>query len=360
MGDVDTSNLETQLNGVQTALNPLLDEQNINWTKVADLIAKILSLSVQIMSRKEAALNEAYAALKPLYKEPDNNKQEITLLNAKIFDLNSQILQQKLPFENLKLRSYNVREGVFLNTQEADERKAALLKFAKHESLKRDPSSAVRAEAKQPLEDYQKWENPWLAHPLKQNQWYNNHQVAALTGAKVPVGEKDLEKTISQSKKGIALSFAYLMVPEPKNPSLNHFVSMHVSADQKEITYLDSNGEKIRPADEEKLKKQFPNAKIVYRDNEGNKISQEAANESPHNILRVQFDGHNCGMYSTEFATLMKEAAGNEEKIQEGIKRIKEADPEKKRLQHENHLGPPPRQKYTVSLEKKPMHKAKL
>jgi len=330
----------------------------------------------------EAELSKAYSALRPLYQDADKNALSIADLMAKILALSSAVNQEKLAAGKASGDEYHEKEGVFLNKQETKERDWAV---ALYEKLRQPPKQTAippadtlstpttppppqqtpgqqtpsPAKRKPNISDYRKWENPWLQRPLKDNQWYNNHQVEMLTGRKVPVGNKELSSFLKESKHNAPLAFSYLMTPEPKNPSLNHFVSMYVNAAGTEITYLDSNGEKIRPEDEKRLKEQFPNAQIVYRDHEGQKIPKEIADRPPEKpLLRVQFDGHNCGMYSAEFATLMKEAHGDESKIQEGIKKIKAIDPTEKRMQHEAHLHA--RKPYSVGVERTQGIKAKL
>ncbi|MCH2038117.1 MAG: hypothetical protein MK137_05955 [Rickettsiales bacterium] len=130
------------------------------------------------------------------------------------------------------------------------------------------------------------------------------------------------------------------MTPDEKDASQNHFVSMNIRNNNGalELEYLDSNGELMHDKERRAITKQLPGVSIFYRDHNGNRITESAAKSNQEQILRVQFDGHNCGMYSTEITNLMKHANGNEGLIKDGLKNISKLDPNDVRNEHYERL----------------------
>ena len=180
---------------------------------------------------------------------------------------------------------------------------------------------------------YTAWQREQQKKPITGKEWYNREQVACLTGGDVPAGRKELGAFLKKNAGNLPLFLAYLTIPDEKNPDENHYISFHVSKDNK-ITWLDSNGQLMSAGDEAIFKTHFPGAEVVYRNQEGGEISQASAAANPENILRVQYNNHDCGMYATELTSRMK-AAGS---ANIDFAAVKALDSATTRADHQNHL----------------------
>jgi hypothetical protein len=315
----------------------------------------------------EAALASKYSALASFYNDSDSNANQIAALKAEIHTIQISLLKsvtekengEKYPLQrgvyvNEDGGGYDLWQGVHLNPTQLEDRNKALdiYEALTKRKLELPGEGAKPAPGAPPIShpkvsEYRGWERRWVQEPIRGQQWYNNQQVAMLTGRECPVGKDGLSKFLDHGLKNAPLAFSYLKVPDKDDPSLNHFVSIYIEIknNKPEVTYLDSNGETISPEDERQLrtqlKKRFKeDAEIVYRGQNGEKVSQGEATQPSHKLLRVQFDGHNCGMFSTEFTALMKEARGDEAVIKAGIERIKATPPtpDDRRKTHETHI----------------------
>lgn len=275
-----------------------------------------------------------YGELRDLYRDPLKNAQEIRSLNQELSQLDSRILSLTDEQQRQRGFEYSTSEGV----------------YRKQDSLSRiNPLFSKRRNRALSLEDQQQlndWDRSALIDSLSGNKWYNEKQVAYLTGnSSIPVGDNGLQNFLHDksgylSRNGSSLSFAYLAMPDKKDESRNHFVSMHIENNNGslELQYFDSNGELMRQEDRQIIKKQFPNINIAYRDYNGQKMTESQARSKPEHILRVQFDDHNCGMYSTEITNVMKHANGNEALIQDRLLDISTLEPSKVRQEHYKRL----------------------
>lgn len=169
-----------------------------------------------------------------------------------------------------------------------------------------------------------KWRNECLRESINGEQWLNNIQVGAATGGRVTVGTDDLGKFLAKNKGNLPLSVAHIVTGANKQ---NHFVSLDFRKGEDgkpEITYLDSNGDLMPLAERRALESQFPGVVVKYLDKEGNKIPEREAAENQDNILRVQFDDHNCGLYTSHAVNMFKAANGNSESIKAGVAKLHE------------------------------------
>lgn len=281
------------------------------------------------ISELQTILNEKYAALRPLYDNQGANAILISSLNQEI-----QTLSAKLhAVESDKQEKYVDGAGVFLTGAEQLERNRAL---ATYKSLGLLPQNFTGD-----LAQYRRWLRREQQKPITDKQWYNNLQSSMLNGRQTPVGGKELKQFLTRSKRNAPLSFAYLKIPDKYDSSLNHFVSMHLSTDRKELTYVDSNGHLMSEEDKKKIMDCFsdPKPNIVYRDKDGKRLSERDANNDPSRLLRVQFDNYNCGVYSTEITALFRDAKGNENLIQQQLKELKNLDTVVARKQHQKCLS---------------------
>ncbi len=167
------------------------------------------------------------------------------------------------------------------------------------------------------------WRKQCLLDPIKDQQWLNNIQVEAATGAPVAAGTTELETFLKKNNGIPPVSFAYIILGPNEQ---NHFVSFDIRNvnGKTEITYVDSNGDFMPIAERQSLEKILPGVDVKYLSNSGNKISEIDAVRTPENILRVQFDDYNCGLYTTNIVNMLKSSNGNAAEIEQGVARIKE------------------------------------
>ncbi len=266
-------------------------------------------------------LEGLYRKLKEYYADPTKYAAEIAKLNSEIAELETELKiheQKKQDPATGTTLTYSPATGTFETPDQQQEREAA-------------------TKAGKKSEQYQDWQRKFQKEPITHNEWYNTEQVKFLTGQDVPAGNKELGEFLAKNAGKLPLTFAYLMVPDANNPSLNHFVTINISA-KNEVTYLDSNGALIRPEDRATIASKLPGASFHYRDHNGEKITEEQAQSNPTSVLRVQFDGHNCGMYSSELTNLFDAAKGNEQNIQTSIRNIKQLSPDAQRQEHSARL----------------------
>lgn len=210
---------------------------------------------------------------------------------------------------------------------------------AKIDRLHSYPTRAPGEEITDPQEiaDRQ-WRSQCLRDPISSSQWLNNIQVEAATGKRVTVGTSDLEKFLHKSKDNLPVSFAHI-VTGPKEQ--NHFVSFDIrtgtDSNKPEVTYVDSNGDLMPLAERQALERQIPGVVVKYLNKDGEKISEAEAVRNPDNNLRVQFDEHNCGLYTTHAVNMLRAAGGDSEKIIAGVARLKEIS--KDPISHRATLG---------------------
>lgn len=265
-------------------------------------------------------LSELYRDLKFAY---EGNKPEYLDLQKNITDLTSELNaavkaeEEKKKLEGVPSVEYDPKLGVYVPSGKAAENEERLKRL--HDGRPTDEDLA--------------WRNQCLLEPISGTEWYNNLQVEALTGQQVPVGTSALSDFLQKNRNPGA--FAYII--EGPNEQ-NHFVSFDIrtGADGRfEITYVDSNGDLMPEAERAVLARQYPGVEVKYIDRDGNKISEAEA--TPQNLLRVQFDGHNCGMYSSEITQMLNESKG----ASLNVDRLKEisSNPDMQRQVHAGKLS---------------------
>lgn len=262
----------------------------------------------------------------------------------------TQVINKRIKIlQGIQGRSYNEKLGVFVDQARAKDAEAyAKLKHEEYVRPVRQITPAATLTRRQKVEKPTPQASP-ITHPfelellkedLTKGQWYATYQVRALTGEHVPTGHEQLSSHIENNKDKQPLTFSYLKIPDKSDSSLNHFVSIHIDPAAKEITYMDPMGDKISKEDQRRLQETFPGAKLFYLNERGKKIDQKTAEASPDDILRVQYDGHNCGMYSTELTKMMQKTRGNNLDLATEIEEIKKLhkNPDAKRSSHTKDL----------------------
>jgi hypothetical protein len=276
-------------------------------------------------STEREALGRKYQDLKELYNDPVGNADAITKLIKFIKDLELALSGKEDKKNKESGTEYSDRYGVPLTKKEIQERDEARLRKKNSSDRQEEPAS----------EGYTSEDRERLRRKITgAEDRYATDQVGCLTGLgePVPAGTKELGDFLDNHPER-PVSFSYLMTPNKSDPSRNHFVSLNISADGT-ITYLDPNGELMRDAERDVLLQKISGGKIAYRNHQGEQISEAAAKANPTTIGRVQFDDSSCGLYSVELTNLMKEAGGDEAKIKQGLKAIKDLDTQTVRQQH--------------------------
>lgn len=254
-----------------------------------------MGLKVSNVSELKMQISGLYSKLKEAYT---TNNPEYLQINQQIKELAAQLNKAIDEEEEFKKRTgepareYDPILGVYVQSGKAVDSKERLERL--HSGTATDADLA--------------WRNECLREPINgtnSHQWYNNLQVEALTGQHVPVGTSALDDFLQKNKNPGA--FAYII--EGPNEQ-NHFVSFDIRtvAGKTEITYVDSNGDLMPAAERAVLERQFPGIEVKYIGRDGNKVSEAEA--TPQNLLRVQFDGHNCGMYSSEITKMLNASRG--------------------------------------------------
>ncbi|MCH2038118.1 MAG: hypothetical protein MK137_05960 [Rickettsiales bacterium] len=144
-----------------------------------------------------------YADLRDLYRNPQKNVQDIRTLNQELSDIDAQI--RNLDNESLRKKGleYSKTEGVY--------RTKGTLSLIKPLLAKRKSDTPLTKEEEKTLFH---WDQSALLDSLSDNNWYNDRQVAFLTGNKeLPVGSKELKSYLSKqrsnlSQNGSSVSFA--------------------------------------------------------------------------------------------------------------------------------------------------------
>lgn len=264
-------------------------------------------------------LTSLYSQLKSFYEDPIKNADNIRDLNSQIEALREESYKSHEEEARLKGLEYSPSEGVYRKTGTSAPKK---------------PETNDR----KAVSEYEQWQKKCLEEDITKKQWYNTEQVKAITGEDVPAGKEELKNYLSRNKNNNNLAFSYLRISEEPQDQ-NHFVSLNISKNGKgetEIIYLDSNGHLIRNEDRETLLKQFPDAKIMYLDQNGNKIEEGKA--TPENTLRVQFNDYDCGMYSGEATKMLRNAKGDAAKLRQGANELKQINSQEKRQEHSEYL----------------------
>jgi hypothetical protein len=300
-----------------------------------------------------------YGDLKRLYSDPLGNAAEINRLNAELKRILEEDERKKRSSqekeesaEKGKQKEYSPEEGIYRTPSEKKEHDAYKERTKGKPAFEQAIDEKTGKTSTRSARSLDKFEESCLREKITNKEWYSNIQAKHLTGQEVPAGKDELHAFLKSKatfiEAGNSLSFSYLITD--KDSSKNHFVSMTVSQKngRLELLYLDSNGETIRPNELAAVKKALPgitNQDVKYIDGVAlangqlNKLSEAEATKNPERVLRVQFDGHNCGMYSTESTRMMTAANGNEQDIVRGLTAIKNINPSMQRGMHMSDMG---------------------
>lgn len=287
----------------------------------ADLRQKLSQSDAEQKPKLEEQLGNINKQIQQIREtdKPQENTLSATVSASDPQDTNK---NEALNYEERSLKEgkrYDERTGTY---QSED----AIIKTDKAlEAKQRDPAS----------DDYIAWRKDVLGDDITKDQWYNNEQVSALTKQEVPVGGQELKEFL-QKNQGKDVSFSYLKTPNEQDDSLNHFVSVSIKGNK--VTYLDSNGEVMDNKDRDIISQTIKGAEIAYRDQDGKEISEQQAKDDPSQILRTQFENGSCGTHACEATNAMKNANGDEEKIQTSLRDLKNLDVAKARQQHGEQL----------------------
>lgn len=248
----------------------------------------------------QSELNSIYAKLKPLYRDPVANASEISSLNAKAAELSAQIGQLRDAVKKSEGMEYSNSRGIFVKNQND-----------KNNNLGISDSTS-------PLKD-----------DITKNQWYNIEQVTALTGKPVAYGTDSFISMVQSGNN----AFVYLKKPDGVLYNGNHFVSIMVLG--KTVTYIDSNGLPMAAEDRDALSARGYD--VVYRNFDGNEISEKYALSHQNELYRCQFNNYDCGMYSSEIVSALLRSSSDTE-IASSLNRIKNIDSHDARQSHTNLL----------------------
>ncbi len=251
-------------------------------------------------------------------------KSQIDDIDSKIYaqDVVSGLLSNKRIENDLANpgKEYDPNLAVYVDKGTIADNKAALKRLSGYPARK--PGEEITDP--QELADIA-WRNKELKSPIDGAQWLSNVQVEAATGEKVSIGTDGLNKLLDSKKNDLPTSFAHI-ITGPNDD--NHFVSFDIregKSGKTEITFVDSNGELMPPSERAAILKKFPGAEIKYLNKDGEKISEkEAAQDPDGKLLRVQYDGHNCGLYTSNFVNMLNVTNGDPALIKAGVEQIKE------------------------------------
>lgn len=275
---------------------------------------------MSIFDPNQLKLADSYSLLKQLRQNPEQNAALIAKLQVEIRELEALLTEGGKPAASTYLQEL----GVFLTPEQQE-----AWKKAKDQDVRDKKKHELSGSAEE--SQYSKADRFCQTQPLGTSGWYNTKQLEALTQQRVPVGSNELAKFLKNSDRPV--SFCYL-IEDKKHPEHNHFVSIAVDRNNN-VIYVDSNGDKMPDAERGVFGAAF---NIHYLNTRGDIINEKQAALPSSVLARVQYDNHNCGMYSASLVNMMRDAACDPEKIKVGLAAITKIDPVKERQAHESYL----------------------
>jgi hypothetical protein len=250
-------------------------------------------------------MSDIFSQLATLSNDPAKNAEAIAKLYAQIAAQRAKEMDVDMMRFNAQ---YHEKSGTYLTAEKA-------AKFEAYQ--KRQAAEESNPSLKKPGLD------PYLqelfAENLSGNVLYHVEQVKKLIDGQCPAGHAEFEKLLSNTK--LPLYSAALIVGSKDlvggGADQNHFFSFAVEEINgvKQVTFLNSHGQKVPAAYEQAVKRALPDAKIMYVGANLDRVEASKAATTPLFRFQKPDDGYNCGPLTVSAVNLLKQSNGNLEAL---------------------------------------------